>query len=83
MSFDVFESSLIFSRDSPPHHSDQNMLASFHATLFVQLARAFLLFSLHTTKAEMMNAFTTGTALAFGRAMSICLGLTSPLNETM
>jgi hypothetical protein len=36
-------------------------------------------FPLYTTNAEGMIASTTGAALAFGRAMLLCLGLTSPL----
>ena len=41
---------------------------------------ALSFFPLYTTNAEGMIASTTGTALAFGRAMLLCLGLTSPLN---
>ena len=49
------------------------------STASSRLAPNFFFFPLYTTKAELMIAFTTGTALVLTRAMLRCSGHTSPL----
>ena len=49
------------------------------STALSRLAPNFFFFPLYTTKAELMIAFTTGTALVLTRAMLRCSGHTSPL----
>jgi hypothetical protein len=70
---------LLSSRISPRRHNPA--LARTLACHRISEPRqpALSIFPLYTTNAEGMIASTTGAALAFGRAMLLCLGLTSPL----
>jgi hypothetical protein len=62
---------------APPQSSTSGPARATRISEPRQSALSF--FPLYTTNAEMMMASTTGAALAFGRAMLLCLGLTSPL----
>jgi hypothetical protein len=75
----VLTSWLKWSSFFPRHRNALARQPNCISTASSRLTPNFFFFPLYTTKAELMIAFTTGTALVLTRAMLRCSGRTSPL----